>query len=308
MNMFVAGGSGFLGTHLGHYARAADLPITLSYFSRPPTTSDNSIASVFFDTSSVEVMTNAMRGHQVAVYAIHRMSDAQHYPELEHDDAKRFAEAAQSSGVEKIIYMGGVYPKAAERSPHLRSRKRTGDVLRSSTDIAVLEIRASMIIGAGSISWQLVRAFATLSPVLALPTWMNNRSWPVAIVDVVTAIHTMSTMQAAEHRILEIPGPENISHKAVIARAAKALGHPLKMYELPFAVSPDLTKIAIKLLSKAGILDMGRSGDIAAELVYGLQGDLQPSYPNVRDVYPGIALTPIDDAMSAAIVDEKRTQ
>jgi len=311
MSMFVAGGSGFLGTHLGRYARGIDVPVTLSYFSRKPQTlktdqddASKNIASVFFDTSSMHVMEKAMAGHRVAVYAIHRMNDAKHYPELEHADATRFAEAAANAGIEKIVYMGGVYPPTADRSPHLRSRKRTGEALRSASHIPVVELRASMIIGFGSISWQLVSGFAKLSPLLALPTWMNNRSWPVAIMDVVTAIHKISDHPITEHTILEIPGPENISHSDVISRAAGALGLPLKILQLPFSISPDLTKTAIKLLNRAGVIDMGSEGDVAAELVYGLQGDLQPTFSNIRDMYEGIPLTSIDEAMRVAIADE----
>jgi len=304
--LFVAGGSGFLGKHLGIYARTKNLPITLSYFSRPPQSASMLDCTqreswVYFDTSSIAIMEKAMRGHDVVVYAIHRMSEATRYPELEHDDAKRFTQAAALAGIKKIIYIGGVYPETADQSPHLRSRKRTGDVLRSASDIPVVEIRASMIIGAGSISWQLVSSFATLSPILALPNWMRNTSWPVGVRDVVDAVLKVSTVSDDQHQIYDLPGPKQISHQGVIALAADVIGKPLRIIPLPFSISADFTKIIVKTLAMTGALDVGHSGIIAAELVYGLQGHLEPTQQNLRSRLNDLCLTSLSDAMRDAL-------
>ena len=97
--------------------------------------------------------------------------------------ARNFASAAAAAGVEHIIYLGGLADPAEDIGPHLRSRIQTGDILRQA-GVPVTEFRASLIIGSGSISFEMIRYLTEQFPILVGPRWMHNRTQPIAIQDV----------------------------------------------------------------------------------------------------------------------------
>ena len=130
----------------------------------------------------------ALSGVEAAVYLIHGMQAGADYDVREAEAAKAFREAAAEAGLRRIVYLGGVAPEGVP-SKHLWSRIRTGEILREGP-VSAIELRAGMVIGHGSLSWQIVRDLAARLPVMILPRWLRSRSQPIAIDDVVFAIRT----------------------------------------------------------------------------------------------------------------------
>jgi uncharacterized protein YbjT (DUF2867 family) len=129
----------------------------------------------------------ALAGVEVAYFLVHGMGEGnQDYARAEADAARLFADVAAEQHVSRIIYLGGVAPVSSP-SVHLQSRLTVGEVLRAGK-VPTLELRASMIVGAGSASWQIVRDLALRLPAMLLPSWTQSSTCPVAIDDVITAL------------------------------------------------------------------------------------------------------------------------
>jgi uncharacterized protein YbjT (DUF2867 family) len=135
------------------------------------------------DILSPGILDQAMQGTYAAYYFIHNMTVGRNYFEKEIDSARNFASVAGASGVEHIIYLGGLADPDKDIGLHLRSRIQTGNTLRQGK-VPVTEFRASLIIGSGSISFEMIRYLSEQFPVLVGPPWMHNRTQPIAIQNV----------------------------------------------------------------------------------------------------------------------------
>jgi uncharacterized protein YbjT (DUF2867 family) len=139
------------------------------------------------DVGEPKGLARAMEGCAAACYLVHGMAAARPgWADEELRWAEDFAEAAGQAGVRRVVYLGGVAPRG-EPSEHLRSRLETGEALRTGP-VPCLELRAGMIVGAGSASWTIVRDLAARLPGMVLPAWLAHRSEPVAVDDVVAAL------------------------------------------------------------------------------------------------------------------------
>jgi len=134
--------------------------------------------------------------------------------------AEYFAEAARAAGVKRIIYLGGLGDKDDALSAHLRSRHEVGAILRAS-GLDVIEFRASIIIGAGSFSFDLVRTLVERLPVMICPAWLATPTQPIAITDVIAYLADAIDLPAGTPRIFEIGGPDRVSYGAIMKEYAR---------------------------------------------------------------------------------------
>jgi hypothetical protein len=132
-----------------------------------------------------ESLDAAMQGIEVAYYLVHSMGSSGDFEDLDRRAAAGFAAAAHRAGVRRIIYPGGLGASRERLSPHLRSRQQTGEALRAA-GVPVVELRASIILGSGSLSFELIRALVERLPVMICPRWVQVQAQPIAIEDVVT--------------------------------------------------------------------------------------------------------------------------
>lgn len=137
------------------------------------------VAGDMLDASSLE---RALEGIDVAYYLVHSMGAGGDYSDTDRRAAENFGEAARRCGVRRIIYLGGLANRDGALSKHLRSRIETGDKLRES-GVPVVEFRASVIIGSGSLSFELIRALVERLPVMICPRWVGTLAQPIAIDD-----------------------------------------------------------------------------------------------------------------------------
>ncbi len=207
----------------------------------------------------------ALSGCQAALYLVHGIGEGSDYHRHEVTAARTFANAAAAAGVERIVYLGGVAP-IGTGSDHLRSRLDVGEALRAGS-VKTIELRASMIVGHGSLSWLIVRDLAARLPFMVLPRWLKSRTQPVAIDDVVVALVRALDLPLAASAWFDIPGPGTLSGKEVLEETARVMGlrYP-RMVELPF-LSPRLSSLWVRFVTRV-------QWSVAREVVIGLTEDL----------------------------------
>ena len=211
-------------------------------------------------------LRKALDGCQAAYYLVHEMGTAGNFRERESSSARAFAEAAAEAGLERIIYLGGVHPTAGASSEHLLSRARVGEILANGP-VPVIELRASMIVGNGSLSFLIVRDLAARLPFMILPRWLDSRTEPVAIDDVLVALDRSLDLKLSRSEVFDIPGPEILSGREILLRTANALGlkHPL-VVRVP-VLTPGLSSHWVRFVTRA-------QWSVAREIVVGLTSDL----------------------------------
>jgi uncharacterized protein YbjT (DUF2867 family) len=175
-----------------------------------------------------------MKGVSVAYYLIHNMAKGVNYHELDLCAAANFASAASFNGVEQIIYLGGLADPKTEIGLHMRSRIQTGDVLRQGT-VPVTEFRASLIIGSGSISFEMIRYLTEQFPILLGPRWLNNLSQPIAIKNVMDYLLAALEIPECKGKIFEIGGPEVMSYANTMSEYARLRGLKRRLFLFPVA-------------------------------------------------------------------------
>lgn len=212
-------------------------------------------------------LPRALEGVSAAYFLVHGMaSDRGDYAEEERRAAAAFARAAAVAGVERIVYLGGVAPRGIP-SKHLASRLAVGEVLRAGR-VPCLELRASMIVGAGSASWQVVRDLALRLPAMLLPGWAESRTCPVGIEDVVRALAAALRVPLPESAAFDLPGPDVLTVREILERVAALRGRALPAVRAPLPI-PRVSTLWLKLVSDA-------DWRVVRELVLGLSHDLLP--------------------------------
>ena len=267
MTVLVTGATGFIGKALvsALVARGRRVVAASRRPARAPGTDGVEWRSC--DLNRPESLPSALAGIRVAYYLVHAMGGGQKdYGELELRAAQAFLAAAQAAGVERIVYLGGPSPLGPP-SEHLRSRLAVGETLRKGS-LRVVELRASMVIGHGSASWQIVRDLAVRLPVMVLPKWLSSRTRPVALDDVIDALIAAADLELSQNEWFDVPGPETMSGQQVLERIAAVRGRHFLALKVPL-LTPQLSALWLRLVTRTDF-------SLARELVMGLQQDLLP--------------------------------
>ncbi len=246
---------------------------------------------VELDVERADSLTSALEGTTALVYLVHAMGQQGDFEAKERAAAERVLRAAEHAGVQRIVYLGGVAPIGAA-SKHLRSRLVTGEVLRSGS-IPTIELRAGMIIGAGSISWRMVRDLSARLPFMILPSWLQNHSQPIGIDDVAFALVRALEQPATVQGVFDLPGPETMTGEEILRRISRLLGVRPYTVRVP-VLTPRLSSYWLKLVTSA---DLG----VAQQLVEGLTSDLLARNQSFHDLTPERPPTPFDVAAQRAL-------
>jgi len=217
------------------------------------------------DIADPASVAEALEGCRAALYLVHGIGEGGDYHRHEVVGAADFAKAAATAGVERVVYLGGVAPAGAG-SEHLQSRLYVGETLRAGS-VSAIELRASMIVGHGSLSWLIVRDLAARLPVMVLPRWMKSRMQPVAIDDVVVALVRALDLPLTANAWFDIPGPDTLSGKEILEETARILNLPhARMIAVPL-LTPRLSSLWVWFVTRA-------EWSVAREVVVGLTDDL----------------------------------
>jgi uncharacterized protein YbjT (DUF2867 family) len=195
-----------------------------------------------FDTAS---LTAATEGVHTAYYLVHSMGSAGSFEEKDRQAARNFAAAARACGVRRIIYLGGLGEGAL--SPHLRSRQEVGAALRV-LGVEVIEFRASIVIGSGSLSFEMIRALVERLPVMICPAWVAIAAQPIGIEDLVTYLVQSLDLPLHGDRIIEIGGTEQDSYKQIMREYARQRNLPRLLISVP-VLTPRLSSLWLGLVT-----------------------------------------------------------
>lgn len=291
--VLVTGATGFVGRALVPALCAAGYEVVAASRRRAKQPDDAlNVAWRQCDLLRPDTLAAAFAGAKVAYYLVHSMGGGREdYGELERRSARAFAEAAAQAGVERIVYLGGPAP-LGHVSAHLRSRLQVGEILRAGA-VRTVELRASMVVGAGSASWQIVRDLALRLPFMVLPRWLKSRTRPIALDDVVFALVAAATMRLEESAWFDIPGPEILSGRQILEHIAALRGRRILAVEVPF-LTPKLSALWLRLVTRTDF-------SLARELVLGLGEDLLPKDGRFWQLVDHPALLSFDEAAARAL-------
>lgn len=207
-----------------------------------------SVEFVQADAEDPFSLANALRDVQVAYYLIHSMGAGPQFEDLDRTTAANFARAARDASVERIIYLGGLYPKEEKLSPHLQSRKEVGEILLSS-GVPTTVLRAAVIIGSGSLSFEMLRYLTERLPIMVTPRWVDSRIQPIAVRDVLHYLVKSASMPANVSRGFDIGGPDVLTYREMMVVYAQVAGlKPRKIMSLPL-MSPSLSSHWVGLIT-----------------------------------------------------------
>ena len=201
------------------------------------------VAGDALDGSAVR---RALEGVDVAYYLIHAMGSPDGFEQLDRRTALIFAEAAREAGVGRLVYLGGL-GEGSQLSPHLSSRQEVGLVL-ASTGVAMIEFRASIVIGSGSLSFELVRSLTERLPVMITPRWVRTRAQPIAIEDVVSYLVAALDVEPAGHEVFEIGGADIATHGELMGEYARQRGLRRLLIPVPL-LTPRLSSLWLGLVT-----------------------------------------------------------
>ncbi len=189
----------------------------------------------------------ALRGVTTAFYLVHSMGTAGSFEEEDREAARRFGEAAKAAGVARIIYLGGLGADDEALSPHLRSRQEVGELLRGS-GVPVVEFRASIVIGSGSLSFELIRSLVERLPIMILPKWVSIPAQPIAIADVIAYLTAAIDLPITGNPIFEIGGADRVSYGDIMRAYARRRGLHVPMIPVP-VLTPFLSSLWLGLVT-----------------------------------------------------------
>jgi uncharacterized protein YbjT (DUF2867 family) len=189
----------------------------------------------------------ALAGVHTAYYLVHSMGSSGKFEDQDRQAASNFAAYARRAGVRRIIYLGGLGAAEHSLSAHLRSRQEVADILRSS-EIPTIEFRASIVIGSGSLSFEMIRALVQRLPVMICPRWVGVKAQPIAVEDVIAYLVTALELPVGETAVYEIGGADQVSYGEIMQEYARQCR--LRRWMIPVPVlTPRLSSLWLGLVT-----------------------------------------------------------
>ncbi|MFB6295659.1 MAG: NAD(P)H-binding protein [Halobacteriales archaeon] len=230
---------------------------------------------------------------EAAYYLVHSMRSGADFEERDRRAARNFARAASEAGVERVVYLGGLGEERDELSSHLRSRREVESILGEG-DYHLTTLRAAIIIGAGSTSFDMITQLASRLPVMVTPRWVQNDCQPIAIGDAVAYLTGVLSAPETAGGTYEIGGPDVLTYGAMLERTAGLLGRRLFIIPVP-VLTPRLSTYWVDLVT-----DVPKS--VAHPLILGLKNPVVVTDDAITE-HVQVSLTPFEEAAAAALAE-----
>lgn len=234
----------------------------------------------------------ALSGVDMAYYLVHSITRGSDFSERDIQAGLNFGEAAKKAGVARVIYLGGLGDPDSTLSEHLRSRQETGDALRRS-GVDVTEFRAAIIVGAGSISFEMIRYLTERVPIMICPRWVRTRVQPIGIDDVVEyLISSLSVDQSASH-IIEIGGKDVLTYGEMMKDYARVRGLRRCLLHVP-VLTPRLSSYWVHWVTPV-------PAAFARPLIEGLRSEVVVRGTKASELFPQIKPADYKSAVRGAL-------
>ena len=236
-NILITGGTGYVGGRLIPLLLKRKNDFNLRLMARVPeylrARVNGDVDIVQGDVTKPDTLSACLTGIDTAFYLIHSMGSGHDFEDEDRLAARNFAEAAKANDVKRIVYLGGLGEQDESLSKHLRSRHEVGAIFQES-GAQVIEFRASIVIGSGSLSFELIRALVQKLPVMICPKWVSTAAQPIAIEDVLAYLTGALDLEAGESCVYEIGGPDQVSYGDLMREYARQRGLKRLMIPVPF--------------------------------------------------------------------------
>ncbi len=230
------------------------------------------------DVLDLGSLDEAMQGVHTTYYLVHLMSGSKDFEKEDRQAATNFAQAAKKAGVRRIIYLGGLGDDADPKlSPHLRSRHEVGQILRES-GVETIEFRASLVIGTGSLSFDLVKSLTDRLPVMLCPRWLTTPTQPIAVDDVLAYLLAAKDLPPGDSRIFEIGSPDVTTYGGMIREYARQKGLRRWLISVP-VLTPYLSSLWLALVTPTAF-------EVGRHLIEGLKNPTVVRDTKAQEVFP----------------------
>jgi uncharacterized protein YbjT (DUF2867 family) len=300
--VLVSGATGYVGGRLVPALLAAGYPVRVMVrdagrLARRPWL--DQVEVVEADVLQPGTLRPALAGVRAAYYLIHSMRGGESFHERDHQAALDFGQAARQAGVERILYLGGLGDPDADLSQHLRSRQETGIAL-TQAGVPVTEFRAAIVVGAGSLSFELIRDLTERLPAMICPRWVYTRVQPIAVDDVLAYLVAALETPGSVGKVIEIGGADVTTYGGMMLGYAEARG--LRRYLVPVPVlTPRLSSYWVHLVTPI-------PSDIAQPLIEGLRNEVVVRDDSARQLFPSIRPMSYPEALRAALANLEHGQ
>jgi len=295
MNVLVTGSSGYVGSQLvpelvdrGHYVvcMTRDARKVASKFPRR-------VNVVEADALKPESLGAALRGIDVAYYLIHSLSAGEStFRAVDVEAAKNFAIAAKAAGVKRVIYLGGLGDATRELSTHLKSRQETSETLRQYGP-PLTDFRSAVVIGAGSISFEMVRYLTERVPIMICPRWVTTRIQPIGIDDVVSYLVAALDEPKSKGMTIDIGSPSIETYRSMMLKYAAQRGLRRPLLQVP-VLTPRLSSYWVDLVTPI-------PASISRPLIEGLRSEVVCANNLAHEIFPQIRPLTYEQALERAL-------
>jgi uncharacterized protein YbjT (DUF2867 family) len=220
-----------------------------------------------------------LQGVSSAYYLIHSMKGGSNYSDRDLNAAENFSVAAHLAGVERIIYLGGLAKDDTDLSEHLRSRRLTGEALRSG-GVPVTEFQAGVVVGSGSLSFEIIRYLTERLPVMICPRWVYSRAQPIGIRDVLDYLVCALDVPESCGRIIQIGGSDVITYAEMMMLYAEVRGLKRRMFPVP-VLTPQFSSYWLHFVTPIPVT-------VARPLIEGLKNENIVTDRSAQEIFPEI--------------------
>jgi uncharacterized protein YbjT (DUF2867 family) len=286
--VLVTGASGFIGSHLATALVKAGSQVRA--MTRHPERYVGAGEALRGDVLDADSIAAAMEGCDAAYYLVHSLASAD-FEEKDAKAARIFGQAAKQAGLGQIIYLGGLGDDDTKLSPHLRSRREVEQLLRDG-GVPLTVLRAAVVVGHGGISWEITRQLVDHLPAMVTPRWVQTRTQPIALDDVVRYLVGVLHHPEALDRTFDVGGPEVLRYVDMLQRVARLRGRPLPIVGVPL-LTPRLSSRWLSLVTNVDLMT-------ARNLVDSMSTEVIARDDAIRRIVPGAPLG-YDEAVRRAL-------
>ena len=286
MKVAVLGATGMVGRALLPLLTGEHDVVGLSRSTQEPETGVRWIEG---DASTAADAARVVDGADVVYYLVHSLG-SRDFEEIDRVAAENVATASERAGVRQIVYLGGLGDDDSTSSPHLRSRRETGERLAGGS-VPVTTLRAAMIVGKGSAAFETIVALVDRLPAMITPRWVSTPTQPIALDDVGRYLASVCGNESVLGASFDAGGPEVMTYRQMIERIAILRGRRLRLFEVP-VLTPRLSSLWLHLVTPV-------NAAVARPLIEGLKNPTIARDERLQALFP-FELTPFDEAARQA--------